>query len=159
MMIPLGADDVANEFKHLARVPIAEGVNQTSNVLMQRTYFMTLSPYLYMHVHAAVHINIIYRYLEIRMKSAVIVLFSHSMSLCARINNSCFKYFIAACTHTLSLRSFASSVLYKMLLFNCIAATHSSMINHAAISITRRRRRFIHVKCMHAACNNAVSES
>jgi hypothetical protein len=37
------------------------------------------------------------------MKSAVIVLFSHSMSLSARINNSCFKYFIAACTHTLSL--------------------------------------------------------
>jgi hypothetical protein len=36
MMIPLSADDVANEFKHLSRVPIAEGVNQTSNVLMQR---------------------------------------------------------------------------------------------------------------------------
>lgn len=58
-----------------------------------------------LRVHAAVHINIIYRYLEIRMKSAVIVLFSHSMSLCAPINNSCFEYFIAACILTLSPRA------------------------------------------------------
>lgn len=77
MMILLVADDVANEFKHLSRVPIAEGVNQNEQ-RFNATYFMTAA---HIAVHAAVHINIIYRYLEIRMKSAVIVLFSHSMSL------------------------------------------------------------------------------